>query len=266
MAFNLSGAGQGAAGGAMMGSTIMPGIGTGIGALAGGLLGAFGGGSKKGGTEIREFRPQWYQNPGSQGAYNSAWGNLQNQQEALSRGELPSYFQRYKQAARKQLSDPLARTYFGDNGSMGQGVLSRNFEAASQSGAGPKAAVAGMRKGLNDYAMQSQQIDFMLEQLGYDQFTRAQDQSMPITQNSGSWKMSEYLPITTAPQQGVGSQLLGMGMQGGGISSLAGIFGGGGDSGEMIPSFMGNNSAAGFDFGMGKLNYGNVRVPPQYMM
>lgn len=223
----------------------------------------------KGSTEIKEFKPQWYQNPGSTGAYNAAWGNMQNQQEALSRGELPSYFQRYKQSARKALSDPLARTYFGDNGSGGSGVLNRNFEAASIAGAGPKAAVAGMRKGLNDYAMQSQQIDMMLEQLGYDQFTKAQDASMPITQNSGSWQRSEYLPITTQPTEGFLSKAAGLAMMaaGAGFGGAGGMAGAGAGSSMMMPpALMGNNSAAGFGAGMGRMNFGNVRVPPAYMM
>ena len=264
----------GAAGGAMMGAPLGP-IGMGVGAIAGGLLGGFGSKKAKGGLEA--IWPQWKFNPGAEAGYRAGWGNIQNQQEALSRGELPSYFQRYAQGARKSMADPLYRTYFGSGGSQGPGMLNRQFEAASMAGANPKAATRAMSKGLYDYANQVQQIDFTMNQLGYDQMNNAMENSFRAAdpRMAGEWQTPTYLDTRTPGTQ-VGSQLLGMGIGMMGEGGLKGLFGGGaktttpigaGNAGLfMNPNKYYNNMNKGFAGGLniGGQGFSGINVPLEY--
>lgn len=263
MGFDWGGASSGAAGGAMMGAkTGNPYVAAG-GAVLGGLMGGFGKKKDKGG--LQEIWPQWKFNPGAEAGYRSAWGNIQNQQEALSRGELPSYFQRYQQSARKAMADPLYRTYFGSGGSQGAGVLNRNFEAASLAGANPKAATRAMSKGLYDYSNQVQQIDQTMNEMGFNWMNSAMDNAKWAGSpgNAGEWQTPTYLD-TRQPGSDPGGQLLDMGIGSGGIGSLSGLFKGGGAKGGVGSAVNSMGINAGMSRAGSNGGWGNINVPPQY--
>lgn len=175
-----------------------------LGLIAGGLLSGLGGAassmsSKPGGFQMVE--PKWYQNPGSEGSYKSAWGNIQNQQEALSRGELPSYYQKYRKVASKNLQDNARRLYFGSPGDRGQSAMGNAYNMAAMGGWNPRALKSQLNKVMGDYQNNVNQIEYNLATMDQEQFNRAQDSSQWVASNSGSWQKPDMMqmPAKTNP-------------------------------------------------------------------
>jgi hypothetical protein len=141
--------------------------------LAGGLSKLFGG--DEGGEQGFDI----VQNP-LLGGLQQGQDFALDQLRGINQGELPMFFQNQIPALRGSLDANLRNTFFGQPGRRGEGLVGQALGIGAQTGVGPRSAVAGTNKQLQNFGLQSQAIDQFIAQQGID-ITRETALNQPRT-------------------------------------------------------------------------------------
>jgi hypothetical protein len=192
-------------------------------------------------------------------ARNISSGFLTDQLQAVGRGELPEFFQQQIPALRAGLDQGAATTFFGQPGRRGEGLVSQALGIGAQTGVGPRAAVAGTNKQLQNFAQRKKDIDQFIAQQGV-QIANQVAQNFPGQINAapqGPPSQSFVVP-GQAGTEGFLSKTLGQATgallgaaTGNPFAALGGIFGGGGGGGNAVAGNIGNSFNLGGGGGFG---------------
>lgn len=128
--------------------------------------------------QIYSATPEFFTQPGYETATSDLADYTTNRMRRLQAGQAPSWLENAMPTMREQYMTPLRENYWGGGGSTGPGMIQRSMEAASISGAGPKAVTAAARKSMQDYNQQARQVDNQLAMMRYNAMAQ-ESQSLP---------------------------------------------------------------------------------------
>ncbi len=138
---------------------------------------------------------------------------LSNMMSRLSRGEYPAYYERLAPKVRQRQQNALYQQYFGTEGNR-RGAYNLALESGAVQGVGPGQGFKRASQTLDQYSLQSQQIDQLIDQIGIDIMNQ---QSLTVPQISASLPMgpqaqpvSYSTPAYTSPWSTFGSSLMGL--------------------------------------------------------